>query len=151
MNINNYPLIPRQLAAGKFIFNRPHTGINMHKRTPYQILQDSGLCHVEHALEFPLLILDHDIQLLRQACDFLLLKSELDKKNYAGDLQQFFHASQKYDFFDQSGENVFTNYQLILILLILYNLFGARIQLTLCLQPLGVFISLLHFNGCSWN
>jgi hypothetical protein len=91
-------------------FTRPHTGIAMNERTPYQVLKDSGLPSVKHILEFPILLLDQDINLLRKTTDFLLLKAELDEKSYDGDRKQFLDASCKYEFFSKNGENVFTDY-----------------------------------------
>ncbi|MDP4011496.1 MAG: hypothetical protein Q8P72_04700 [Candidatus Roizmanbacteria bacterium] len=47
-------------------FKRPHSGIEMHNRTPFEMIKQSGLLGGERLMQFPTLILDKVIDQLRQ-------------------------------------------------------------------------------------
>ena len=47
-------------------FERPHSGIGMQNRTPYEVLKQSGLIGIEKLLTFPVFILEDVIDALRQ-------------------------------------------------------------------------------------
>ena len=71
---------------------RPHTGIGMNKRTPEEVLRQSGLTGVDRLLKFPTLILEDTIAQLRDCTKIvefeayakqnphLILKSRTDQK-----------------------------------------------------------------------
>ena len=46
-------------------FQRPHTGIGMNNRTPFEVLKQSGLLGAEKLLKFPVLILEDVIAAIR--------------------------------------------------------------------------------------
>jgi hypothetical protein len=46
-------------------FKRPHSGIGMNNRTPYEVVRQSGLVGTEKLLQFPVLIFDDVIHQLR--------------------------------------------------------------------------------------
>lgn len=47
-------------------YQRPHSGIGMNNRTPFEVLKQSGLVGAEKLLSFPVLILEDIIDALRQ-------------------------------------------------------------------------------------
>jgi hypothetical protein len=47
-------------------FQRPHSGIGMDRRTPFEVISRSGLLGCEKLLKFPTLFLDQQIDLLRE-------------------------------------------------------------------------------------
>lgn len=47
-------------------FQRPHSGVEMHGRTPFEVVSRSGLQGCEKLLKFPTLLLDQQIGLLRE-------------------------------------------------------------------------------------
>lgn len=47
-------------------FQRPHSGIGMNNRTPYEVLKQSGILGAERLLKFPVLILEDVIEQLRR-------------------------------------------------------------------------------------
>ncbi len=47
-------------------YERPHSGIGMHNRTPSEVLKQSGLVGIEKLLSFPVLILEDVIEALRR-------------------------------------------------------------------------------------
>jgi hypothetical protein len=56
--------------AGEYLYywnyQRPHRGIGMNSRTPYEVLQQSRLVGAEKLLAFPVLILEDVLEALRQ-------------------------------------------------------------------------------------
>ena len=95
-------------------YQRPHSGIEMHNRTPFEVLKQSGLVGAEKLLTFPVLILEDVIDALRRctlpiefeaytkAHPELILKSQTDQK-IQRDIQSRFLLST-------SAQNVLTYY-----------------------------------------
>lgn len=98
-------------------FERPHGGIAMDDETPFEVLSRSGLIGSTQFMKFPILILDHHIDLLRKCADPLLFEYEVklkeDKKQgVLLDPKTLLDISSKYDFFIPNAQKVLTYYLL---------------------------------------
>ena len=100
-----------------FNFERPHSGIEMHDRTSYEVIQNSGLTNGKRLLQFPVIVLEDEIKTLRQATDQLLLFAEIQQqqrkleKNTI-DQKKLIDLSLKYDFFETNfAQNLLTHYR----------------------------------------
>jgi len=109
-----------QEAAGYyqyFNFIKSHSGIGMRDRTPFEVIKDSGVIKPERLMNFPTMILDDHIHILRKTTDFLLYKAELDSlraKKKSVSAKEIVDTSQKYEFFnEQNAQKVLTAYRLI--------------------------------------
>ena len=97
-------------------YQRPHSGIGMNNRTPFEVLKQSGLVGAEKLLNFPVLILEEVIEALRQcmlpiefeayakAHPELIQKSQTDQK-IQRDIENRFLLST-------NAQNVLTYYQI---------------------------------------
>ena len=95
-----------------FNFSRPHRGVSMNDRTPLEVLEHSGLIRPEKLMEFPIMILDDEIDVIRKTTDCLLYQAEMD--DLGGDVSQKtkIDVALKYDFFDNEiVQNVLASYQ----------------------------------------
>ena len=99
-------------------FEKPHTGIGMNNRTPYEALRDTKTLFSERLVTFPLLILDKDINLIRQTVDSFIFQAELKQKQqqYQKTLnqKQIINTSIKYQFFNNNAQKVLTQYPKLL-------------------------------------
>lgn len=100
-----------------FNFERGHSGIAMNDRTPFEVLTQSGICGANQLMKFPVVVLEDEIETLRNLTDQVLFQSELLQKHGSlSDNQQlnpktFIDISSKYDFFDNpSAQNLLTYY-----------------------------------------
>ena len=94
-----------------FNFSRPHRGVSMNDRTPLEVLEHSGLIRPEKLMEFPIMILDDEIDVIRKTTDCLLYQAEMD--DLGGDVSQKtkIDVALKYDFFDNEiVQNVLASY-----------------------------------------
>ena len=92
-----------------------HSGIGMSDMTPYEKLTTTNLLHPERLLQFPVLILEENIDLIRKTIDPLLFQAELRQKqaklSYTLTQKQIINAANKYQFFDDSAQKVLTYYR----------------------------------------
>jgi hypothetical protein len=107
----------REATAYGFYWNcqRPHSGIGMKGRTPFEVLKDSGVIGCQHILAFPVLLLDREIEKLRKCTEPLLFAQEVrraEQKNQHRvlDPKTLINISSKYDFFNSRAQNVLTYY-----------------------------------------
>ena len=96
-------------------FQRPHSGIGMRGRTPYEVLRDSKLIGANQLLAFPVMLLDRTINQLRKCTEPLLFKEEIriteKRKNQTIlDTKTLLKISSKYDFFESRAQKVLTYY-----------------------------------------
>lgn len=96
-------------------FERPHSGIAMDDKTPFEVLSHSGLIGSTQFMKFPILILDHHIDLLRKCADPLLFEYEVKlaeekKQGVLFDPKTLLDISSKYDFFIPNAQKVLTYY-----------------------------------------
>ena len=102
-----------------FNFERPHSGIEMKNRTPYEVIVDSGLCGSKRLLNFPILVIEDEIEIIRQATDQILFEKEiraLTEKTGGKPLGQktLLNIALKYDFFEtKNAQNLLTPHHLI--------------------------------------
>jgi len=86
-----------------FNFLKPHTGINMNKQTPFEVIKKSGYIKAERLMKFPTMILEDHINILRKTADILLYKAELEEigLKYVT-AKELINTAEKYDFFSPS-------------------------------------------------
>jgi uncharacterized protein YqgV (UPF0045/DUF77 family) len=94
---------------------RPHSGIGMNDRTPFEVLKKTGLLGTQQLMQFPTLLLDRDIGLLRKCTEPLLFNEEIHrtqaKKNVPQlDQKTLVDIALKYDFFTSRAQKVLTYY-----------------------------------------
>jgi hypothetical protein len=83
-----------------FNFLRPHTGIEMHKRTPFEVIEESGYINPKRLMKFPIMILDDEIEILRKATDRWFYQAELEKIGLIKVTKKdLIDVAAKYDFF----------------------------------------------------
>ncbi len=86
----------------------------MNNKTPYEALRDTKILFPERLVTFPLLILDKDINLIRQTVDSFIFQAELKQKQqqYQKTLnqKQIVNTSIKYQFFNNDAQKVLTQY-----------------------------------------
>lgn len=98
-------------------FERPHGGKGMKDRTPFEVLADSGLMGVNHFMQFPILILDRQIETLRKCTEPLLFEydvklAEEKRQGVLLDPKTLLDISSKYDFFIPNAQKVLTYYRI---------------------------------------
>lgn len=98
-------------------FERPHSGIGMHDRTPFEVLHDSELLGINQFMKFPILILDRHIKALRKCTDPLLFTyevklAEMKRKQSVLDQKVLLDIASRYSFFNKNAQNVLTYYHL---------------------------------------
>jgi uncharacterized protein YktA (UPF0223 family) len=96
-------------------FERQHSGKGMNDRTPFEVLKNSGLLGVKQLLKFPILILDHHIDVLRRCTEPLLFEHDIKlaeekRKGVLLDPKTLLDISSKYDFFVPNAQKVLTYY-----------------------------------------
>jgi len=97
-------------------FERPHSGKGMKDRTPFEVLDDSGLMGVNQFMKFPILILDHNIDNLRKCTEPLLFEHDIKlaeekRQGVLLDPKTLLDISSKYDFFIPNAQKVLTYYR----------------------------------------
>ncbi len=85
----------------------------MDSKTPFEIIKESGLLKPERLMNFPTMILENQIHILRKTTDFLLFNSELKQlKKERLTTKKIIDVSQKYDFFEtETAQKVLTYYR----------------------------------------
>lgn len=101
-----------------FNFQRPHGGIAMNNKTPFETIAASGLSNTTNLLKFPVIVLEDEIEVLRKATDQILLLSEIqqyqDRTQKLINLKKLIDISLKYDFFESNfAQNVLTHYLML--------------------------------------
>ncbi|MCX6706206.1 MAG: hypothetical protein NTV24_03850 [Candidatus Woesebacteria bacterium] len=96
-------------------FERSHGGKGMNDRTPFEVLENSGLLGVNQFMKFPILILDHHIDSLRKCTEPLLFEydvklAEEKRQGVLLDPKTLLDISSKYDFFIPNAQKVLTYY-----------------------------------------
>jgi hypothetical protein len=100
-------------------FQRTHSGIGMNDRTPFEVLQQSGILGAEQLMSFPVLLLDRQIDTLRRCTEPLLFKDDIrqtEAKRHQTPLdpKTLLDLSSKYDFFTTRAQKVLTYYHEVL-------------------------------------
>jgi len=99
-----------QEYSNYFNFQRAHSGIEMHNRTPFEVIKDANITNPQKLFNFPTLYLDHAINDLKEIYKPILAKLSIEKlqpplsQMQIRDLQNSFH-------FLKRGSNVLTYYQ----------------------------------------
>lgn len=116
--MTNLPSFMKEARAYLYYFNfqRAHSGIAMNNRTPFELIQASGLSNTTNLLKFPVIVLEDEIEVLRKATDQILLLNEIQqyqiKTQRLINLKKLIDLSLKYDFFKPNfAQNVLTHYQ----------------------------------------
>lgn len=107
-----------QEAAGYyhfFNFLRPHRGINMNGKTPFEMIKQGNFIKPKRLMEFPTMILEDHIYTLRQVTEILLFNQELQKikeeRKKEISPKTVIDVAQKYDFFEPvNAQKVLTPY-----------------------------------------
>ena len=113
-----------EARAYAFYFNaqRSHSGIGMNGRTPLRVIKDSGIIGAERLLDFPVLIMEKNINDLRACTQTVELAAEKDRYfkkfgSYKMDQKTFCDLKTRLNFLDQSAQNVLTYYHRVVICL----------------------------------
>ncbi|MDP1710115.1 MAG: hypothetical protein Q8L28_00655 [bacterium] len=96
-------------------FERSHGGKGMKDRTPFEVLNQSGLTGITQFMKFPIMILDHNIDTLRRCTEPLLFEydvklAETKRHGVLLDPKTLLDISSKYDFFMPNAQKVLTYY-----------------------------------------
>ena len=95
-------------------FDKPHTGRNMNGKTPYQVLTETRILFPERLLTFPVLLLDKQINLIREVVDPLLFQAELRQKQALASKpltpKQVINLARKYKINYDDAQKVLTQY-----------------------------------------
>ncbi len=84
-----------------FNFLRPHSGVEMNNKTPFEVIKKSGYIKPERLMGFPTMILEDHIKTMRKATDVLLYKAELEEIGLQlVTTKDLIDTAQKYDFFN---------------------------------------------------
>jgi len=97
-------------------FERSHGGKGMKDRTPFEVLNQSGLTGITQFMKFPIMILDHNIDALRRCTEPLLFEydvklAEDKRQGVLLDPKTLLDISSKYDFFMPNAQKVLTYYR----------------------------------------
>jgi len=87
----------------------------MNGRTPLRVIKDSGIIGAERLLDFPVLIMEKNINDLRACTQTVELAAEKDRYfkkfgSYKMDQKTFCDLKTRLNFLDQSAQNVLTYY-----------------------------------------
>lgn len=95
-------------------FDHGSSGVGMEDKTPYEVLSSTGIRNPERLLQFPVMILEDNLDTIRQTVDSLLFQAELKQKEHKLGQQlnqkQIIKTSTKYRFFDDNAQKVLTQY-----------------------------------------
>lgn len=95
-------------------FNHGSSGVSMEDRTPYEVLSSTNIRNPERLIQFPVMILEDNIETIRQTVDSLLfqaeLKTQIQKLGEPLNQKQIIKTSTKYRFFDDNAQKVLTQY-----------------------------------------
>ncbi len=73
---------------------RPHSGIEMHDMTPIEKIKSCGVYHADRLLEFPTMILEHSIGVIKKYTEIIRVTSELN--DYKAEHKSFDSFDQKF-------------------------------------------------------
>lgn len=100
-------------------FDHGNSGVGMDDRTPYEVLSSTNLPNPERLMQFPVMILEDNINMIRQTVDSLLFQAELktqtEKLGEPPNQKQIIKTSTKYRFFDDNAQKVLTQYPVLII------------------------------------
>lgn len=95
-------------------FDHGSSGVGMEDKTPYEVLSSTNLPHPEYLMQFPIMILEDNLDTIRQTVDSLLFQAELktqtEKWGEPLNQKQIIKTSTKYRFFDDNAQKVLTQY-----------------------------------------
>ena len=95
-------------------FDHGSSGVAMEERTPYEVLSSTNLPHPEQLMQFPVMILEDNIDTIRQTVDSFLYQAELkqqeQKLGESLNQKQIIRTSTKYRFFSENAQKVLTQY-----------------------------------------
>lgn len=88
----------------------------MYDKTPFEVLIQSGFLGAAQFMKFPILILDHHIDVVRRCTEPLLFEhdvklAETKRQGVLLDPKTLLDISSKYDFFIPNAQKVLTYYQ----------------------------------------
>ena len=96
-------------------FDHGSSGVGMDDRTPYEVLSSTNIRNPEQLMQFPVMILEDNIDTIRQTVDSLLFQAELkqqeQKLGEPLNQKQIIRASTKYRFFSENAQKVLTQYR----------------------------------------
>ncbi len=96
-------------------FDHGSSGVGMDDKTPYEVLSSTGIMNPERLMQFPVMILEDNIDMIRQTVDSLLFQAELKQKELKLSSQltikQIISTANKYHFFDDFAQKVLTQYR----------------------------------------
>ena len=95
-------------------FDHGSSGVGMDDKTPYEVLSSTNISNPERLMQFPVMILEDNINVIRQTVDSLLFQAELkqqeQKLGEPLNQKQIIRTSTKYRFFDDNAQKVLTQY-----------------------------------------
>lgn len=107
-------------------FDHGNSGVGMDDKTPYEVLSSTNIRNPERLVQFPVMILEDNIDTIRQTVDSLLFQAELkqqeQKLGNPLNQKQIIRTSTKYRFFDDFAQKVLTQYQLFTCAIYLFPL-----------------------------
>ena len=96
-------------------FDHGSSGVGMDDKTPYEVLSSTNIRNPERLMQFPVMIIEDNINTIRQSVDSLLFQAELkqqeQKLGEPLNQKQIIKTSTKYSFFDDNAQKVLTQYQ----------------------------------------
>lgn len=96
-------------------FDHGSSGVGMDDKTPYEVLSSTSVRNPEQLMQFPVMILEDNIDIIRQTVDSLLFQAELktQEQKLGEPLNQklIIRTSTKYRFFTEIAQKVLTQYQ----------------------------------------
>ena len=99
-----------------YTFERAHQGRCMHKRTPYEVLVDTGVMNPQGLLTFPLLLLEDALPAIRKTVDLFLFRARLiqqeEEQHQPLSAKQIIDLSRPFDFFHKDAQKVLTHYHM---------------------------------------
>ncbi len=99
---------------------RPHSGIEMNNKTPIEKLESCGIYNAKKFLDFPTMILEDHFDKIMQSTEIIRIASYLDEhkhkyKSCNFDQKFLCNLKAKFNFFEQSAQNVLTYYHLFFL------------------------------------
>jgi transposase len=95
-------------------FDHGSSGIGMDDKTPYEVLSSTNIRNPERLMQFLVMILEDNINTIRQTVDSFLFQAELKiKEQKLGkplNQKQIIRTSTKYRFFSDNAQKVLTQY-----------------------------------------
>ena len=95
-------------------FDHGSSGVGMDDKTPYEVFSSTAVINPERLIQFPIMILEDKIDIIRQTVDSYLFQAELKQQEQKLGNQlnqkQIIKTSTKYRFFDDFAQKVLTQY-----------------------------------------